>query len=442
MAHRRQESGPGLAELDGDARVGGLGLEPEPVVRRGQRGDEGLEDGAVARRQRPGWPEALDDDAADLDPDRGLVRIGVRGACGGHRPAEPHRAHGQAEQLHDRGRRRRRDGRRVVAAPEAVREVEADLGLPRPVLRGLAQSVQAGHDPADQCCGHEERAEGDEVVVAFDREVPTRLGEAVHERDEAAAGRGRAGPWTEQGCEEDRDEQQQRGLGEVHAHGQPDAGRDPDQRERAHEAVDRGRLHDFLTPAGSVLTPSSRRVSDDAVMSLTIPEASVDATARPETSHSLPLGSPEQASANAGVDRPRPRPAGVSASAGPPAGLRAVVFVSRVDDGLDRALRYLAHLGSNSVRAVHLGGANAGLGAEFWARYGRALEFVPRRRSVVHRARAVVRAECAADPDGVLAVVVPGCADRGRRHLVRRAGQRRVQAGILRESGVIIVNAP
>ncbi len=174
-------------------------------------------------------------------------------------------------------------------------------------------------------------------------------------------------------------------------------------------------------------------------MSLTIPEASVDATARPETSHSLPHGSPEQASANAGVDRPRPRPAGVPASAGLPAGLRAVVFVFRVDDALDRAMRYLAQLGSETVRAVHLGATNAGLGAEFWARYGRALEFLPRGHARVRGARAVVRAECQADPERVLAVVVPGSADPASRHLVRRVAERRVQAGVLRESGVIIV---
>ena len=130
-------------------------------------------------------------------------------------------------------------------------------------------------------------------------------------------------------------------------------------------------------------------------MSLTIPEASVDATDRPETGHSLPHVSPEQASANAGVDRPRPRPAGVpvtvrtpdGAAASFPAGLRALVFVSHVDDHLDRAMRYLTELGADSVRAVHLGRADTGLGASFWARYGRALEFVERGQGAVRRAR-------------------------------------------------------
>jgi hypothetical protein len=184
-------------------------------------------------------------------------------------------------------------------------------------------------------------------------------------------------------------------------------------------------------------------------MSLTIPEASVDATDRPETGHSLPHVSPEQASANAGVDRPRPRPAGVpvsvrtpdGAAASFPAGLRALVFVSRVDDHLDRAMRYLTELGADSVRAVHLGRADTGLGALFWARYGRALEFVERGQGAVRRARTLVRAECAATPEQVLAVLVPGSAAARRRRLAGRA-QRRVQAGLLGESGVIIVNAP
>ena len=179
-------------------------------------------------------------------------------------------------------------------------------------------------------------------------------------------------------------------------------------------------------------------------MSLTIPEASVDAetaTARPETLHSLPHGSSAQASANAGVDRPRPRPAGVPVNAS----LRAVVFVSRVDDELDRVMRYLAFLGTESVRAVHLGDPDATLGAQFWARYGRALEFAPRHpraggRRAVRRARAVVRAEQAAEPDGLLAVVVPG--SRDGRGLVQRASERRVRAGMLNESGVLILNLP
>ena len=109
-------------------------------------------------------------------------------------------------------------------------------------------------------------------------------------------------------------------------------------------------------------------------------------------------------------------------------------------------MRYLAFLGTDSVRAVHLGDTDAALGAQFWARYGRALDFVPPRhriaggRRAVRRARAVGRAEQAAEPEGLLAVVVPG--SRDGRGLVRRASERRVRAGMLNESGVLILNLP
>ena len=56
--------------------------------------------------------------------------------------------------------------------------------------------------------------------------------------------------------------------------------------------------------------------------------------------------------------------------------LAAVVLVSRVDDGLDRAMRYIDHLDADRVRAVHVGPEDRNLGAAFWARYGCKLEFV------------------------------------------------------------------
>jgi hypothetical protein len=120
--------------------------------------------------------------------------------------------------------------------------------------------------------------------------------------------------------------------------------------------------------------------------------------------------------------------------------LRAVVFVSRVDAELDRAMQCLAQLGSESVRAVHLGGTDATLGAEFWARYGHALEFVPRGRKWVRDARSVVRSEHDADPDALVAVVVPAAHNGDRTHVVARVGERRMRAGLLHEPGVIVLN--
>jgi hypothetical protein len=58
--------------------------------------------------------------------------------------------------------------------------------------------------------------------------------------------------------------------------------------------------------------------------------------------------------------------------------LGAVVLVSRVDEGLDRAMRYVKHLDADRVRAVHVGTDDRNLGAAFWARYGCKLEFVER----------------------------------------------------------------
>ena len=71
--------------------------------------------------------------------------------------------------------------------------------------------------------------------------------------------------------------------------------------------------------------------------------------------------------------------------------LAAVVLVSRVDDGLDRAMRYVDHLDADRVRAVHVGPEDRNLGAAFWARYGCKLEFVTSQRGLVQdgaRARA------------------------------------------------------
>ena len=68
--------------------------------------------------------------------------------------------------------------------------------------------------------------------------------------------------------------------------------------------------------------------------------------------------------------------------------LATVVLVSRVDDGLDRAMRYVAHLDADRVRAVHVGAEDRNLAAAFWARYDCQLEFVPSQRGLVKTARA------------------------------------------------------
>jgi amino acid transporter len=124
-------------------------------------------------------------------------------------------------------------------------------------------------------------------------------------------------------------------------------------------------------------------------------------------------------------------------------GLDAVVLVSRVDDGLDRAMRYVDHLDADKVRAVHVGAEDRNLGAAFWARYGRPLEFVPLQRGLVRTARGVVRTERAETPGHVVAVVVPETIEDARiRAIVRHNAALRLKAGMLFEPGVVVVNLP
>ena len=166
-------------------------------MRGRERGDERFEHRTVAGRERLGRPVAVDDDVAGSDVDR---RHGVHGRAPRrrHGVAEPHRARAEPEQLDDRAGGACSDGDGVVAATEPVGQVEPDLCLARAVFGGLAEGVEPRDHPSDQRRGQQERAEGDEVVVALDREVPARLREAVDERDEAAGGGRRARPGAEQ----------------------------------------------------------------------------------------------------------------------------------------------------------------------------------------------------------------------------------------------------
>jgi amino acid transporter len=126
--------------------------------------------------------------------------------------------------------------------------------------------------------------------------------------------------------------------------------------------------------------------------------------------------------------------------------LSALVLVSRVDEGLDRAMRYVAQLETevdDGVHAVHVGAPDTSLGAEFWARYGRTLQFVSGGRGLVRSARALVKAERAARPDEVLAVVVPEIIEESRFwHVIRHNAALRLKAGLLFEPGALIVNVP
>src|SRR3954447_19581848 len=123
--------------------------------------------------------------------------------------------------------------------------------------------------------------------------------------------------------------------------------------------------------------------------------------------------------------------------------LAAVVLVSRVDDGLDRAMRYVDHLDAERVRAVHVGSEDRILGAAFWARYGCKLEFVPSQRGLVKTARALVQSERAEFADHLCAVVVPETIEEARlAHVLRHNDALRLKAGLLFERGIVVVNLP
>lgn len=138
------------------------------------------------------------------------------------------------------------------------------------------------------------------------------------------------------------------------------------------------------------------------------------------------------------LDEPDPALAGAQSGR-----LSALVLVSRVDDGLDRAMRYVDHLDSDWLRAVHVGPEDRNLAAAFWARYGRALEFVPQSRGLVRTARAVVAQERADHSGHLCAVVVPEVIERARlSYVFRHNDALRLKAGLLFERGVVVVNLP
>ena len=123
--------------------------------------------------------------------------------------------------------------------------------------------------------------------------------------------------------------------------------------------------------------------------------------------------------------------------------LGAVVLVSRVDDGLDRAMRYVDHLEPDRVHAVHVGPEDRSLGAAFWARYGRKLAFVDAQGGLVKTARAVVRSERGEHPEHLCAVVVPETIEDARlAHVIKHNDALRLKAGMLFEKGVVVLNIP
>jgi amino acid transporter len=120
-----------------------------------------------------------------------------------------------------------------------------------------------------------------------------------------------------------------------------------------------------------------------------------------------------------------------------------IVLVSRVDEGLDRAMRYVDHLEADHVKAIHVGPEDRNLGAAFWARYGCKLDFVSAHGGLVKTARALVQSERAEHPRHLCAVVVPETIEDARlAHVIRHNDALRLKGGLLYEKGIVVVNIP
>jgi amino acid transporter len=127
-----------------------------------------------------------------------------------------------------------------------------------------------------------------------------------------------------------------------------------------------------------------------------------------------------------------------------PRTLDVVIFVDRLDHGLDRAMRYVDQLNPHAVRAIHVGSRNPSLAACFRARYGHQLEFVPRHHgSIVMGVRAYVHQLRLKVGDRALAVIVPEVFD-GPRWLSVLRDQRtmRLKTSLLFEPGIMVINLP
>jgi hypothetical protein len=123
--------------------------------------------------------------------------------------------------------------------------------------------------------------------------------------------------------------------------------------------------------------------------------------------------------------------------------LDMVVLVAHVDEGLDRAMAYVAGIAPDRARCIHFGPPSRSLAAAFWARHGRELEFQPAKRGVIRAARRLIRATHDEHPDRFLAVVVPEVIEQSRwRYVLRHNRALRLKAGLLFERGVVVVNIP
>jgi hypothetical protein len=124
-------------------------------------------------------------------------------------------------------------------------------------------------------------------------------------------------------------------------------------------------------------------------------------------------------------------------------GLEPVVFVSRLDEGLERAMHYAASLEADGIHAVHIGRPKTSLATAFWARYGVTLAFEPTHRRFTRTARRFVRNLRSQHPDRFVAAVVPELVEETNwLQVLLHSRALRLKAGLLFEPGVAVINVP
>jgi amino acid transporter len=124
-------------------------------------------------------------------------------------------------------------------------------------------------------------------------------------------------------------------------------------------------------------------------------------------------------------------------------GLELVVFVSRLDEGLERAMHYAASLEADGIHAVHIGRPKTSLATAFWARYGVPLAFEPTGRRFTRTARRFVRKLRSEHPDRFVAAVVPELVEETSwLQVALHSRPLRLKASLLFEPGVAVINVP
>lgn len=124
-------------------------------------------------------------------------------------------------------------------------------------------------------------------------------------------------------------------------------------------------------------------------------------------------------------------------------GVRESAFVARLDESVERAMRYVASIASDDVHTLHIGKPKTSLATAFEARYGTPLAFEPKRSGLTGTARRFVRGLRAAHPDRFVAAVVPEVIEEtGWVHLALSHQALRLKAGLLCEPGVSVINVP